>query len=201
MGLEPIDEVTGRGVVVRGDEIDTDAIIPARFMKTVTFEDLESHVFADLRRDSDGRPKGHPFDSPRFADASILVVNRNFGCGSSREHAPQALRRWGIRAIVGESFAEIFFGNCIALGVPAVTASRDEVYGLMDAVELDPDQQLALDLPARVLRFRGGTLPIEIPDWARGQLLEGTWDAAHTLLMARDAIWSTADRLPYISGF
>jgi 3-isopropylmalate/(R)-2-methylmalate dehydratase small subunit len=201
LDLEPIERVEGRGVVVRGDDIDTDAIIPARFMKTVTFEDLENHVFADVRRDSEGRPKGHPFDSPRFEGASILVVNRNFGCGSSREHAPQALRRWGIRAILGESFAEIFFGNCIALGVPAAVAPRDDIYRLMDAVELDPSQELALDLQSRTLRFRGGTLAIEVPDWARGQLLEGTWDATRTLLMARDSIWKTADRLPYLTGF
>jgi 3-isopropylmalate/(R)-2-methylmalate dehydratase small subunit len=199
--LERIEKVTGRAVVVRGDDIDTDAIIPGRFLKTVTFEDLESHVFADLRRDPEGRPKGHPFDSPRFAGASILVVNRNFGCGSSREHAPQALRRWGIRAIVGESFAEIFFGTCVALGVPAVTASRDDVYRLMDAVELDPEQEIAVDLPSGSLRFRGGSIPIDIPDWARGQLCEGSWDATRTLLMVRDSIWRTADRLPYISGF
>jgi 3-isopropylmalate/(R)-2-methylmalate dehydratase small subunit len=102
---------------------------------------------------------------------------------------------------VGESFAEIFFGNCIALGVPAVTASRDDIYRLMDAVELGPDQELVLDLPSRALRFHGGTLPIEIPDWALGQLLEGTWDATRTLLTVRDDISSTAERLPYIAGF
>ncbi len=201
MGLERVESVLGRGIVVRGDNIDTDTIIPARFMKTVTFDGLEEHAFADVRRDPEGRPKGHPFDSPRFAGASILVVNRNFGCGSSREHAPQALGRWGIRAIVGESFAEIFFGNCIALGIPGVTAPRDDVYRLMDAVELDPDQPLELDLATRTLRFRGGTLSIEIPDWALGQLLEGTWDATRTLLVARDAIEETALRLPYLTGF
>ena len=201
MGLERIESVLGRGIVVRGDNIDTDTIIPARFMKTVTFDGLEEHAFADVRRDPEGRPKGHPFDSPRFAGASILVVNCNFGCGSSREHAPQALGRWGIRAIVGESFAEIFFGNCIALGIPGVTAPRDDVYRLMDAVELDPDQRLELDLATRTLRFRGGTLSIEIPDWALGQLLEGTWDATRTLLVARDAIEETARRLPYMTGF
>jgi 3-isopropylmalate/(R)-2-methylmalate dehydratase small subunit len=201
VNLEPIESVFGRGIVVRGDNIDTDTIIPARFMKTVTFDGLEEHAFADVRRDSEGRPKGHPFDSPRFAGASILIVNRNFGCGSSREHAPQALGRWGIRAIVGESFAEIFFGNCIALGIPAVMAPRDEVYRLMDAVELDPDQRIELHLATRTLRFRGGALAIEIPEWARGQLLEGTWDATRALLLARDAIQETARRLPYVTGF
>jgi 3-isopropylmalate/(R)-2-methylmalate dehydratase small subunit len=201
VNLEPIERVSGRGIAVRGDNIDTDTIIPARFMMTVTFDGLEEHAFADVRRDPEGRPKGHPFDSPRFTGASILVVNRNFGCGSSREHAPQALARWGIRAIVGESFAEIFFGNCIALGIPAVEAPHDEVYRLMDAVELDPDQRIELDLSTRTLRFRGGTLAIEIPDWALGQLLEGTWDATRTLLVARDAIRETARRLPYVSGF
>ena len=167
--LDRIEKVTGRGVVVRGDDIDTDAIIPGRFLKTVTFEDLESHVFADLRRDPEGRPKGHPFDSPRFAGASILVVNRNFGCGSSREHAPQALRRWGIRAIVGESFAEIFFGNCVALGVPCVVVSQEDIAKLMSAVEADPTIDVQVDL--ETLKVTAGDLQVT------GQMPPGPLDA------------------------
>jgi 3-isopropylmalate/(R)-2-methylmalate dehydratase small subunit len=198
---ERVKEVTGRGVVIRGDDIDTDTIIPARYMKSVTFEGLEEHAFADVRYDSEGQPKGHPFDDLQFEGASILVVNRNFGCGSSREHAPQALQRWGIRAIVAESLAEIFFGNCIALGMPAVTARREDVHRLMDSVELDPSQRLDLDLESLTLRFRLGSLDIEIPEGARGQLLEGTWDAVRMLLSARDSIRETASRIPYIAGF
>ena len=136
----------GRGVVVRGNDIDTDQIIPARYMTSIRFAGLEEFVFRDSRFTSDGVPKGHPFDDRRFRGASVLVVNQNFGCGSSREHAPQALARWGIRAVVGESFAEIFFGNCVALGIPAVTAAREDVARLMDAVELDPSQELEVDL-------------------------------------------------------
>ena len=124
----------GRGIVVRGNDIDTDRIIPARYLANVTFAGLEDGVFRDARFTADGQPKDHPFNERRFAGASVLVVNRNFGCGSSREHAPQALARWGIRALVGESFAEIFFGNCTALGIPAVCASAADVAALMDAV-------------------------------------------------------------------
>ena len=133
---ERVTERRGRGVVVRGNDIDTDQIIPARYMTSIRFAGLEEFVFRDVRFNADGEPKGHPFDDRRFRGASILVVNQNFGCGSSREHAPQALQRWGIQALVGESFAEIFFGNCVALGILAVTASRDNVARLMDAIEL-----------------------------------------------------------------
>jgi 3-isopropylmalate/(R)-2-methylmalate dehydratase small subunit len=186
---------------VRGDDIDTDVIIPARFLRSVTFEGLEEYAFADLRRDAQGNLKGHPFDDRRFRGASILVVNRNFGCGSSREHAPQALRRWGIRAVVGESFAEIFFGNCVALGMPAVTAAPQDVARLMDSVELDPAQQIEIDLHSGSVSFRGGPIRVQIPEGARAALRDGTWDASRMLLSAREAIRETAARLPYLTGF
>jgi 3-isopropylmalate/(R)-2-methylmalate dehydratase small subunit len=195
--VQRITERHGRGVVVRGDDIDTDRIIPARYMTSIRFAGLEKHVFQDVRFDADGRPLGHPFDDPRFAGASVLVVNKNFGCGSSREHAPQALLRWGIRAIVGESFAEIFFGNCIALGIPAVTASEADVTRLMAAVEADPSQTVAIDLVGGLVRWEGGEAPARIPEGARRQLAEGTWDATGVLLEAREAILATANRLPY----
>ncbi len=201
MSLEPIERVIGRGIAVRGNDIDTDQIIPARFLKEVTFAGLEDHVFEDLRIDPEGRLKEHPFDDPRYRGASILVVNKNFGCGSSREHAPQALRRWGIQAVVGESFGEIFFGNCIAIGIPSVTASQDEVGRLMEALSLDPDQQLELDLNAKTLGFARGLLRVDIPEGARKQLLEGTWNATETLLTAREMIERTAQRIPYLNGF
>lgn len=196
-----IERRTGRGIVLRGDDIDTDQIIPGRYIRSITFEGLGEHVFADVRRTADGVPKDHAFNAERYAGASILVVGRNFGCGSSREHAPQALMRWGICAIVGESFAEIFFGNCVAMGVPAVTASRDDIAALMDAIELDPSQEVTVDLLAKTVSSRAGTAPIELPEGPRRQFLEGTWDGMRTLLAALDAIKETAGRLPYLTGF
>ncbi len=199
--LEKIEGRRGTGVVVRGADIDTDQIIPARYMTSIRFAGLEEHVFHDSRFTPDGVAKDHPFNDDRFAAASILVVGRNFGCGSSREHAPQALTRWGIRAIVGESFAEIFFGNCISLGVPAVTADPADVEALMDAVELDPSQEIEIDLLSMTVRSRAGQARVALPEAARRALLEGTWDAMRVLLMARDEIQATADRLPYVRGF
>jgi 3-isopropylmalate/(R)-2-methylmalate dehydratase small subunit len=193
-----VTRVAGTGCVLRGDDIDTDRIIPARFLRAVTFEGLGEHAFEDDRKQAKGN---HPLDDARFAGASILVVGRNFGCGSSREHAPQSLLRAGFQAFVGESFAEIFFGNCVALGLPAVTLGRAELDRLMDAVELDPKQELVLDLAAGTLASRAGVQKVAMPDGARRQLLEGTWDATAVLLEARDAIRATAARLPYVSGF
>jgi 3-isopropylmalate/(R)-2-methylmalate dehydratase small subunit len=187
----------GRGVVVRGNDIDTDQIIPARYMTSIRFAGLEEFAFRDVRFNADGQPKGHPFDDRRFRGASILIVNQNFGCGSSREHAPQALQRWGIQALVGESFAEIFFGNCVALGILAVTAKRDDVARLMDAVELDPAQEVQIDLEKQVVTWRGGFATVRMPDGARGQLLDGSWDAMRTLLEAREQVLAKVASLPY----
>lgn len=196
-GGEPIRERRGRAIVVRGNDIDTDQIIPARYLISVRFAGLEEHVFRDLRFTQDGQAKGHPFDRDEFGGASILVVNKNFGCGSSREHAPQALMRWGIRAIVGESFSEIFFGNCVALGIPAAVAASDDVARLMDAVELDPSQEVVLDVAGSRVTWRGGSAPATLPDGARSQLLDGRWEAMATLLAAGDRIAETAAGLPY----
>jgi len=200
-GSERIERREGRGVVVRGGDIDTDRIIPARYMKSISFSGLEQHVFADARYAADGMPKDHPFNDERFAGASILIVNENFGCGSSREHAPQALMRWGIRAIVGQSFAEIFLGNCTALGIPAVSAAAEDVASLMDAVELDPEHRVVVDLVAATVSSRAGTAQVSIPEGARRQFLEGTWDGMRSLLAARDEVAATAARLPYPNGF
>jgi 3-isopropylmalate/(R)-2-methylmalate dehydratase small subunit len=193
-----ISRVAGTACVLRGDDIDTDRIIPARYLRAVTFEGLGEHAFEDDRKQAKG---DHPLDVRRFRGASILVVGRNFGCGSSREHAPQALMRRGFRAYVGASFAEIFFGNCTALGLPCVTLAPGDLARLMDSVELDPSQQVALDLAARTVTCRVGSFPASIPDGARGQLLEGSWNATSVLLEAGDAIESTAKRLPYVNGF
>jgi 3-isopropylmalate/(R)-2-methylmalate dehydratase small subunit len=193
-----VERVVGRGCVLRGDDIDTDRIIPARFLRCVTFDDLGRHAFEDDRKQAKG---DHPFDQRRFDGASLLIVGHNFGCGSSREHAPQALLRFGFQAFVGGSFAEIFAGNCTALGLPCVTLGDAERAALMDSVELDPEQELHLDLRAGTLRSRAGTLPVGLPEGTRGQLVEGTWDATGLLLDAGDAIERTARRLPYIAGF
>jgi 3-isopropylmalate/(R)-2-methylmalate dehydratase small subunit len=143
---EIVDRVSGTGIPVRGNDIDTDQIIPARFMKVVTFDGLGEFAFFDQRFDSEDEEKDHPFNEERFRDANVLVVNANFGCGSSREHAPQALMRWGIDAIVGESFASIFAGNCLALGIPTVTASTEEIGALQAFVEENPDAELTVDV-------------------------------------------------------
>ncbi len=200
--LDPITRQTGTAVPVRGDEIDTDRIIPARFMKSVSFEGLEQHVFEDVRIDpTSGETTDHPFNQERFQGASVLIANRNFGCGSSREHAPQCLRRWGVKALVAESFAEIFFGNCITLGIPVLTLNAADIATLMDSVERDPTQQVTVDIEAKQVLFEGGALPGEILEGPRQQLLDGTWNATHTLLVALDDIRATAARLPYVSGF
>jgi 3-isopropylmalate/(R)-2-methylmalate dehydratase small subunit len=198
---EQIHSVRGTGIAVRGNDIDTDVIMPARFLKSITFAGLEENVFRDVRFGPDGRAKGHPFDRPEFAGASILVVNANFGCGSSREHAPQGLKRWGIRGIVGESFSEIFFSNCVSIGLPAVTAAPEHVAALMDALELDPRQLLELDLEALRIAGRAGTFPVAIPAAARARLLAGEWDSLGLLLAAEPEIRRVCDALPYVRGF
>lgn len=190
-------QITGRGIPLPGHDIDTDRIIPARFLKSVTFEGLEAHVFEDERREK----PDHPFNQARYKGASILVAGRNFGCGSSREHAPEALRRWGIRGIVGESFAEIFFGNCTALGIPCLTAQAEDVAWLMAAVARHPEQEVLLDVEHQLVRFGDRTIPARIPDGARHQLLSGTWNATGVLLEAGEGIERVAKSLPYISGF
>lgn len=187
-------EVRGTACVLRGDDIDTDRIIPARYLRCVVFDGLGEHAFEDDRLQAKG---DHALDDERFEGASILVVGRNFGCGSSREHAPQALMRRGFRAFVGASFAEIFAGNCLALGLPCFTLAPADLALLMDSVSLDPKQTLVLDLEARRIEYRGGRLAASIPDGARRQLIEGTWNATAVLLEAGDRIEQTAARLPY----
>jgi 3-isopropylmalate/(R)-2-methylmalate dehydratase small subunit len=191
-----VTRAAGRGIPVRGNDIDTDRIIPARYLRNITFEGLGEFVFEDDRKSVD-----HPFDDARYRGASILLVNANFGCGSSREHAPQAIMRWGIRAIVGESFGEIFQGNCTAMGLPCVTASTGNIQTLMDAVESDPTREITVDLEEKTLACGDLTVDIRIPDGDRIQLLEGAWDATGMLLEGRESVRSVARNLPYISGF
>ncbi len=195
---DKIERVQGNACVVRGDDIDTDRIIPARYMKEVTFDSMGEHAFEDDRKAAKG---DHPLDVERFRGAAVLVVGQNFGCGSSREHAPQALMRFGFRAFVGGSFGEIFFGNCTAMGLPCVTLSPDELSKLMDSVELDPTQDVSVDLTAQTVTSRAGVMRAGIPSGVRTQLLTGTWDATGQLLSAGDAIEQTARSLPYVDGF
>ncbi|OFV88733.1 MAG: 3-isopropylmalate dehydratase small subunit [Acidobacteria bacterium RBG_16_68_9] len=201
--LQPVRRVTGRPIPLRGNDIDTDRIIPARFMKAVTFDGLGQYAFCDVRFDAEGRSLAHVMDDPRYQAKGprVAIGNKNFGCGSSREHAPQALLRWGIRAIVGESFADIFFGNCVALGLPCVAASEANVADLAAAVEAAPDHDLAVDVEALTATFRGKTYQVTLPSGARRQFLDGTWDATRVLLDAVEAVRATADRLPYMRGF
>jgi 3-isopropylmalate/(R)-2-methylmalate dehydratase small subunit len=190
-------QVSGRFIPLRGNDIDTDRIIPARYLKSVTFAGLGEHVFEDDR----AQTRHHPFDDARFRGASILVVGLNFGCGSSREHAPQALMRWGVKAVVGGSFAEIFFGNATTLGLPCVTAEMTDVEWLWAEVERNPRLEGVVDLEARLLRLGERTIPVRIPEGARAQLVAGTWDATGVLLDAGEAIERTARGLPYVTGF
>ena len=189
-------QVTGRGVPVRGADIDTDRIIPARYLRTVTFENLGDHAFEDDRAGGE-----HPFDDLRYKGGEVLVANANFGCGSSREHAPQALMRWGIKAFVAESFAEIFFGNCTTLGLPCVTATTVNVQRLQAAVEADPREEVVVDVEARVVRFSQGEFEVSIPNGVREQLVSGNWDSLGQLLDVQEDVALLAAGLPYTSSF
>jgi 3-isopropylmalate/(R)-2-methylmalate dehydratase small subunit len=193
-----VERITGRGCVLRGDDIDTDRIIPARFLRCVVFDGLGEHAFEDDRIQAKG---DHPFDDERFTGANILIVGRNFGCGSSREHAPQSLMRRGFEAFVGGSFAEIFAGNCTALGLPCFVLELGDLDALMNAVEARPAQKLTVDVAARTVACDVGTFAARIPDGTRQALLEGSWNATAVLLDAGDAIERAAAKLPYVANF
>jgi 3-isopropylmalate/(R)-2-methylmalate dehydratase small subunit len=195
--------ISGPAIPVRGHDIDTDRIIPARYLKCVVFEGLGEHAFEDDRAQQKRAGTTHAFDDARFANARILLVNRNFGCGSSREHAPQAIMRWrqGIQAIVGESFAEIFQGNCLAMGVPVVTVDAGDMAMLMDLAEGEPTLGYELDLVERRLTAGDFSVPVRIADGPRQQLVEGRWDSMGELLAATADIEKTAAALPYFASW
>jgi 3-isopropylmalate/(R)-2-methylmalate dehydratase small subunit len=242
---DTVREVTGTGVPVRGNDIDTDQIIPARFLKVVTFDGLGQFAFFDQRftgatpeesRDGDGgarsasdrssgrrggeaassgtaspspgpredgeaveadEPKDHPFNEDRYQGASVLAVNANFGCGSSREHAPQALMRWGIDAVVGESFAEIFAGNCLALGIPTVTVDAEDVRALQDWVAANPDGEVEVDVAAEEVRYGDTTIDATVDDAQRRALVDGVWDTTALMGSNEQAVRETRAGLPY----
>ena len=199
--------IKGKGMPLPGDDIDTDRIIPARYLKCVTFDELGKFAFYDERYDEQGNKKDHPFNDERYRGAEILIVNKNFGCGSSREHAPQSLMRAGIRAIIGESFAEIFLGNCTALGIPAVTMETGAVPELMDFIEKEPEVVLTLDLDKKIVEAglpggkNGKFFKMEITGSAREVFLSGTWDTTSALLEGKKEIESKARSLPYLNHF
>jgi len=196
-----VTRVTGRAIVVDGHDIDTDRIMPARFLKAVTFEGLETHLFEDDRIEANGRGLVHPFDDRKRAGARVLLVGRNFGCGSSREHAPQAIVRWGIRAVVGESFAEIFAGNALMLGLPCVTVDADTRAKLGAHAAADPDLEITVDLESRSVAAGDLSASLNLSDSTRHALLSGAWDATALLLADYDDVRRTAKALPYVTGF
>lgn len=201
MAIEKIRQISGTAVPLPGDNIDTDRIIPARYLRSVSFEGLEEHLFADDRVQADAqKPGSHPFSNPIYAGASLLLVNANFGCGSSREHAPQAIRRRGIRAIVGESFSEIFFGNSVALGLPCVSVTPEAADTLIDLVTRTPTLGLSVDLEAQKVTAGNQSFPLTLPPAARDAFLDGSWDATGLLLDRYEEVEAVATRLPYVDG-
>ena len=195
--MQSITQITGTGLPLLLDDIDTDRIIPARFLRCVTFDGLGDHAFEDDRRQD---PK-HPFDDARFKQGSVLISGRNFGCGSSREHAPQALMRWGIKAVVAESFAEIFFGNCTTLGIPCLCAVRADLDWLAQAVIANPKLQITIDLMQKQLRADGIVCGVTILESARSSLTTGNWDFLGQLLEGVAQVKQAAERIPYMSSF
>jgi 3-isopropylmalate/(R)-2-methylmalate dehydratase small subunit len=188
MSAAHITSVTGRGLTLRGDDIDTDQILPARFLKAITFQGMEAHIFADNRKAAELRQRKHPVDDPKYSGATILLVNRNFGCGSSREHAPQGLRRYGFRAIIGESFGEIFAGNCVSVGMPCIQASAEVVAALQHISEAKPATEVTVDLTAMTVTAGGQVFPVSLIEGRRRQFTDGTWDPTAVLLSAGDEI-------------
>jgi len=195
--MNEIRQVVATGIPLLLDDIDTDRIIPARFLRCVTFDGIGEHAFEDDRI----QDPSHPFNDPKYRQAGILIAGRNFGCGSSREHAPQSLMRWGIKGIVAESYAEIFFGNCTSLGIPAVCAKRSDLDRLAAAVNADPQTELVIDLEKREVRCGAVAVPCTMPESAREALVTGEWDFLSQLLANVPQVQQTLHRLPYTTGF
>ena len=200
MSSTPIKKVTGKAVFVPGDDIDTDRIIPARFMKCITFDGLGEYLFYDVRKTESGENKNHNLNDPRFAEASILVSGNNFGCGSSREHAPQSILRAGYNAVIAGSFAEIFFGNSTNLGVVCVTASDADRKIIASAIEIHPELEITIDVEDYKIWYGDQFVPCEIKLGARDSLLSGNYDPLDELLEGADEVSKTACALPYMQA-
>jgi len=198
MSEQHITAVSGTGVPIPGDDIDTDQILPARFLKEVTFDNMAEYLFYDVRRTDDGSLNDHPLN--RFEGASIAVVNSNFGCGSSREHAPQAMMRWGVDGVVGESFAEIFQDNCKSLGIPAITASHDEVAPLQEWIEANPDGEIEIDVERETVRYDDTTIEGSIDHAMKKALVDGIWDTTALMYSNLSKVERTAAGLPYVTS-
>jgi len=195
--MTQIVKVTGPGIPLLLDDIDTDRIIPARYLRCVTFDGLGEHVFKDDRQ----QDEDHVFDRPHHQEAKVLVAGRNFGCGSSREHAPQALQKWGIEAIIAESFAEIFHGNCTSLGIPCVHATPEQLKQIAAAIEADPNMHLTVCVETSTVTHGDTTHDCHIHEGTRTALLTGQWDFLGELLEGKEQICETAKELPYLSNF
>ncbi len=201
MAGEIVSTLTGPGIPLRGNDIDTDRIIPARFLKCVTFDGIGEHAFEDDIKGLAQKGETHPFTDERFTQGAILVANKNFGCGSSREHAPQSLKRWGIKAIIAESYSEIFYGNCVSLAMPCFTADHETCVKLQDAIESDPVAELVVSVKEASIQVAGETIALEIQPGAQGQFLDGSWNARAGLLENLKGAREVAAKLPYISNY
>lgn len=201
MAGEIVSTITGSGIPLRGNDIDTDRIIPARFLKCVTFDGIGEHAFEDDIKGLAEKGGVHPFVDERFANGAILVANKNFGCGSSREHAPQSLKRWGVEAIVAESYSEIFYGNCVSLAMPCFTADHDTCARLQDIIESEPASELRIDVAEAAIQAGEETIQLEIQAGAQGQFLDGSWDARAGLLENLKGVKQVASKLPYVSNY
>ena len=195
--MQKINIISGKGISLRGDEIDTDRIIPARFLKCVSFSGIEKNVFCDDRQQLKSKGKLHPFDQTFFQGANILITNKNFGCGSSREHAPQALLRWGIEIILAEGFSEIFLANSIAIGMPCIVLGQKEIQQIQNMVEKQPELDLKICLAQKQLRFSEKSFGFKLDDSVQKSFLEGTWDRTTTLLNNKNDINKIAKKIPY----
>jgi 3-isopropylmalate/(R)-2-methylmalate dehydratase small subunit len=200
MALEKITSITGPAVYVPGNDIDTDRIIPARFMKCIVFDGLGEFLFYDVRKNADGTDRPHPLNEARFKRATILLSGANFGCGSSREHAPQAIQKYGFKAVIAENFAEIFLGNCTTLGLPCATASREDIAKIAAVVAQEPATDVVIDVVKQEVRFAGQTVKAEVRASARDALIHGRWDPIGELLDGLPAVQTTAAKLPYLAA-
>ena len=200
MALEKITSITGPAVYVPGNDIDTDRIIPARFMKCIVFDGLGEFLFYDVRKNADGTDRPHPLNEARFKRATILLSGANFGCGSSREHAPQAIQKYGFKAVIAENFAEIFLGNCTTLGLPCATASREDIAKIAAVVAQEPATDVVIDVVKQEVRFAGQTVKVEVRASARDALIHGRWDPIGELLDGLPAVQTTAAKLPYLAA-